>query len=152
MTGVAIRTAEPGDMPELREVFRRSSLSNGRDRALLLAHPDVLELSDLAVTQGRARVAVADERIIGFATWLGGGDVTEVEDLFVDPDWMGHGAGRALVADLVTLARARGVRRLEVTANEQALAFYVKVGFVADGEAPTQFRLAPRLHLDLSAD
>jgi GNAT superfamily N-acetyltransferase len=152
MSGVAIRAAELDDMPELRAVFRRSSLSNESDRALLLAHPDVLELTDLAVTQGRSRVAVVDGRIIGFATWLGAGDVTEVDDLFVDPDWMGHGAGRALVADLVTQARARGVRRVEVTANEHALAFYVKVGFVIDGEAPTRFRSAPRLHRDLSAD
>jgi GNAT superfamily N-acetyltransferase len=78
--------------------------------------------------------------------------VTEVEDLFVDPDWMRHGAGRALVADLITQARARGVRRVEVTANEHALAFYVKVGFVRAGEAPTPFRPAPRMHRDLSAD
>jgi GNAT superfamily N-acetyltransferase len=152
MTGFAIRDAEPDDLPVLREVFRRSALSNEVDRPYLLAHPDALELSGLGVRQGRTRVAVADGRIVGFATWLGAGNVTEIDDLFVEPDWMGHGAGRALVADLVGQARARGASRVEVTANEQALGFYGRVGFVADGEAPTRFGPAPRLHLDLSAD
>jgi hypothetical protein len=54
-----IRAAGPSDMTALRDVFRRSSLSNEGDRRNLLAHPDVLELSDLAVTQGRTRAAVA---------------------------------------------------------------------------------------------
>jgi GNAT superfamily N-acetyltransferase len=152
MTGFAIRGAEPDDLPVLREVFRRSALSNESDRADLLAHPDALELSDASITQGRTRVVVADGRVIGFATWLGAGDVTEIEDLFVDPDWTGHGAGRALVTDFVSQARARGVRRVEVTANQHALAFYAKAGFVADGEVSTRFRPAPRLRLDLSAD
>ena len=63
---------------------------------------------DLAVTEGRTRAAVADGRIIGFATWLSAGDALEIEDLFVDPEWLGRGAGRALVLDLIAIARGRG--------------------------------------------
>ena len=37
VTGVLIRDASPGDMPALRDVFRRSSLSNDGDRPNLLA-------------------------------------------------------------------------------------------------------------------
>jgi len=50
--------------------------------------------------------------IVGFATWLTAGDGVEVEDLFVDPAWMRHGAGRALVLDLISIARGRGVCRV----------------------------------------
>jgi GNAT superfamily N-acetyltransferase len=150
VTEFAIRAAGPGDLPVLREVFRRSSLSNDGDRENLLAHPEVLELSDLAVMEGRTRAAVAGGRVVGFATWLGAGEVTEIEDLFVDPDWMGRGVGRALVADLVATARSRGVRRIEVTANPHALAFYAKAGFVIGGEAETRFGPAPRMYLELS--
>ena len=149
MTTFLIRDAVPADMGALREVYRRSSLSNDGDRANLLAHPDALELSDLSVREGRTRTAVADDRIVGFATWFRTGDRIELEDLFVDPEWMRRGAGRALVEDLVAMARSRGIRRIEVTANEHARAFYTRVGFVAGRDALTRFGPAPRMHLQV---
>ena len=144
-----IRAAVPDDMSALRDVFRRSSLSNDGDRANLLAHPDVLELSDLAVREGRTRAAVAGDRIVGFATWLGTGNIIEIEDLFVDPERMRQGIGRALVLDLIAIAHGHGVRRVEVTANQHALAFYEKSGFVVDHEVTTMFGPAPRMHRDM---
>jgi GNAT superfamily N-acetyltransferase len=149
VTTFLIRAAVPGDMTALRDVFRRSSLSNDGDRANLLAYPDALELSDLAVTQGRTRAAVADDGIVGFATWLSAGDAMEVEDLFVDPERMRQGFGRALVLDLIAIARGRGVRRVEVTANQNALAFYEEMGFLVSHEVETRFGPAPRMHLDV---
>jgi GNAT superfamily N-acetyltransferase len=144
-----IRGAAPGDMSMLREVFRESSLSNDGDRQILLAHPEVLELSELAVTEGRTTAAVADGRIVGFVTWLDIGDAIEIEDLFVDPGQVRQGIGRALTLDLIAIARGRGADRVEVTANQHALAFYRQVGFVAGHEVDTRFGPAPRMHLDV---
>jgi GNAT superfamily N-acetyltransferase len=62
--------------------------------------------------------------------------------LFVDPDRMRQGIGRALVRDVVAIVRGRGVRRVEVTANQHALAFYEGSGFVVDREVQTQCGLA----------
>jgi GNAT superfamily N-acetyltransferase len=145
-----IRDAVPGDLAVLREVFRRSSLSNGGERENLLAHPEVLELSGAAVAEGRTRAAVTDGRIVGFASWLDAGQAVEVDDLFVDPDWMGHGIGRALVMDLIATARARGIQQMEVTANQHALAFYEKAGFAVCGEEQTRFGPAPRMRLEVT--
>ena len=138
-------------MAALRDVFRRSSLSNDDDRMKLLAHPDVLELPDQGVKDGRTRVADAGGRVVGFATWLGTGDVTEIEDLFVDPDWMRRGVGRALVQDLVALAQRQGVRRVEVTGNPQARAFYESAGFTCDYEVETLLGPGLRMHLDVAS-
>jgi GNAT superfamily N-acetyltransferase len=137
-------------MTVLRDVFRRSSLSNSGDRAKLLAHPEVMELPDAAVTDGRVRAAVSAGAIIGFATWLATPQAVELEDLFVDPDRMRLGAGRALVQDIAAITRERGAHRVEVTANQHARAFYAKVGFVADGYVQTTFGPAVRMHLDLT--
>jgi len=134
-------------MPALREVFRRSSLSNEHDRVNLLAHPEALELSDLAVTQGRTRAAVAGDHIIGFASWALCGDTFELEDLFVDPDSMRQGVARALVQDVVARARDDGIRQVEVTANPHALGFYTKVGFVVGHEVETTFGPGFRMRL-----
>ncbi len=146
---VQIRTAVPSDLPVLRRVFRRSSLSNERDRELMLAHPELVGPTEEAVAGGLTRVAVApDGTILGFATArrLERGAL-ELEDLFVDPDWMRRGVGRRLVGDVVARARREGIDRIEVTANPHADAFYRSVGFVHVGETETQFGPAARMEL-----
>ena len=151
MTGVLIRDAAADDMTALSGIYRRSSLSNEGDRPTLLAHPERLEFSDLAVQQGRTRAAVVEGEIVGFASWLGAGDAFEIEDLFVEPGWMRRGIGRALVLDMIAFARGRGIDRVEVTANPHALAFYENAGFVICGQVTTRFRTAPRMRLGVTA-
>jgi GNAT superfamily N-acetyltransferase len=149
MTTFQIRAAVPGDIGALRDVFRRSSLSNEGDRAKLLAHPEFLKLSDVPVTEGRVLTAISDDIIVGFAAWATTPGAVELEDLFVDPDQMRRGVGRALVRDVVAIASSRGANRVEVTANQDARAFYAKVGFVADDYVHTTFGPAIRMHLHL---
>jgi GNAT superfamily N-acetyltransferase len=145
---VSIRDAVAADAPALGEIYRRASLSNEGDRAILLAHPEALVFSLRAGEEG-VRVAVVNARIVGFATVLVTGQVAELEDLFVDPDWLLHGVGRALVADAVPRARGRGATRIEVTANAHARDFYAKAGFVLAGVTRTRFGVARRMHLDV---
>ncbi len=149
MIDVSIRLAVAADAAVLGDVYRRSSLSNEGDRANLLAHEDALTLSDTPVVEQRVRVAVVDDRIVGFATLLITEHVGELEDLFVDPDWMHLGVGRTLVRDAVAKARLRDVTRIEVTANSHARDFYEKMGFVLDGVSQTRFGPADRMHLDV---
>ena len=145
-----IRDAGPADLAALRDVYRRASLSNEGDRENLLANPDALEFPGLGGDDRRTRVATVDGRIAGFATSVPAGDVIELDDLFVDPGWMRRGAGRALVLDAMAIARGRGAGRLEVTANQHALVFYRRAGFVADHEVPTRFGPGIRMHLDVT--
>jgi GNAT superfamily N-acetyltransferase len=149
--GLRIRFAVPADIGTLRRVFRQASLSNDGDRAKLLANPDALELSESCVREGRARVAVtSDGRIVGFATSLDGGDGLELEDLFVDPEWMTQGVGRALVNDVIETARRRGFSQIDVIANPHALGFYEKVGFVVDREVETRLGPGSRMYLAIT--
>jgi GNAT superfamily N-acetyltransferase len=122
---VAIRTGELADHDEVRDVRRQSSLSNEGDRANILANPDTLEYDPTPLREGRARVAVGDGRIVGFATTAGD---DQLEALFVEPSSMRTGVGGALIHDLVEKARARGITRVNVTANSHALAFTRRSG------------------------
>lgn len=150
-----IRTAEPADVTALRDVFRRSSLSNDGDRANLLAHPDALKFDDTPVGEQRTRVALDNDRVIGFATTrVGtpadfGANAIELDDLFVDPVWMRRGVALSLVADAIAIARANGFARVEVTANPHAMLFYRAAGFIDDGLTETLFGPGRRMHLDV---
>jgi GNAT superfamily N-acetyltransferase len=150
MTDLLIRVAVADDFEAVSDLFRRSSLSNAGDREVLLANPDALAFDRGSIRAGRTRVAAHDGAIVGFASTTLGGDVVELDDLFVDPDWMRRGVARALVLDAVSVARAGGATRLEVTANSHALDFYNAVGFVADGLVATQFTPGTRMHLDVA--
>jgi ribosomal protein S18 acetylase RimI-like enzyme len=147
---VDLRTALDRDLDALRDVYRRSSLSNPSDRDALLAHPEALEFDGEAVDEGRTVVAVRDGRIVGFATFgLVSDGVAELEDLFVDPEWKRQGIGRALVVEVAARGRRAGAAHIDVTANPDALAFYASVGFLVVGEAETRFGPAPRMSLDI---
>jgi GNAT superfamily N-acetyltransferase len=149
---IHVRSAVAGDLPALRRIFRRASLSNAGDRDVLLAHPDALELPDGGVADGRTPVAVAaDGTVVGFITGLAlGGSALELEDMFVDPDWMRMGVARGLVADLIATSRLDGIARIEVTANPHADGFYRSVGFVPWHECETQFGRPLRMQLAIT--
>jgi GNAT superfamily N-acetyltransferase len=142
-----IRRGVPADLRVLREVYRRASLSNAGDRANLLAHPEHLVLGPEGLNEGRTLVADEDGSVVGFATWTAADGVIELEDLFVDPDWTRRGIATALLEGIAEVLRARGVERLEVTANPHAMGFYTDSGFIHCGVATTEFGEAPRMVL-----
>lgn len=145
-----VRPAQSADLPTLRRIFVESSLSNPGDAENLRAHPEALALGLIDLPSGRTRVAVDEDGCVaGFATVTPGDGVFELEDLFVAPERMRRGAASALVVEVAALAHAAGSRRIDVTANPHALAFYIRAGFVHDGHATTSFGPAPRMHLDL---
>ncbi len=148
---LTIRDALLSDKHGLQDVFRRSSLSNERDRDALLRHPESLVVAEHGVREGRMRVAVdPGDAVVGFATYRISGGVAELEDLFVHPDWMRRGIGKALVLDLSERLCAMGFDTLEVTANSHAMAFYVHMGFVATGVVDTEFTPASRMRRPVS--
>ena len=150
MADCVIRTALDSDLDVLADIFRRASLANDGDRDTLLAHPDALEFAGDGIADGRSRVATFDGVIVGFSTIVDEDAVVDLEDLFVDPDWMRQGIGLELMRDVVARARERGARYVEVTANPHALAFYARAGFVPYSTAETRFGPAERLRIDLS--
>ena len=145
-----IRLGTPADLAAASSVYRRASLSNAGDRDNLLAHPEFLILGPEGLAEGRTHVAEQDGTVVGFATWAEADGPTDLEDLFVDPDYRRRGIASELVRRIAEVLRARGVQRLEVTANPHAMEFYRSAGFTDYGTADTDFGAAPRMVLMLS--
>jgi ribosomal protein S18 acetylase RimI-like enzyme len=144
-----IRTATTEDFAALDALKWRSSMVNERDRDWMLANKELAGFEGIGLAEGHIRVAEDGDQMIGFATALPEDGYLELEDLFVDPDWMRRGVATALIADICTRGDALGVDRIEVTANDHALAFYEAAGFVQVGIVETGFRPGLRMHLDI---
>lgn len=137
MESISIRDAIDADIPALRMVLRAAAWSIEGDRELLTTHPEYLELTMDAAGVRRTRVAEIGGVVVGFVSTDADSDTTwDILDLFVDPSAMRRGVGRSLVLDALDRARTNGVVRLDVDANDHAVHFYERVGFVAT--APTR--------------
>ncbi|MFI6078005.1 GNAT family N-acetyltransferase [Actinoplanes sp. NPDC051343] len=151
----AIRRAVAADLPALQRVYRAASLSNADDAPILLRRPEFLVFTGDGIADGRTLVALAgppgDDRVVGFATSGTGQDTgPELEDLFVDPDWRRRGTARHLVRQIANAACDSGHRRLWVTGNPHASAFYLAVGFVPVGPVSTALGTGLRMYLSLN--
>ena len=147
----AIRDARPEEAPALAALQRRSADVWEEYRAQLAANPDAIEPPHRAIADGRVRVAAdASGRLLGFSVVLPLREGRcELDDLFVEPEWMRRGVGRLLVADLTARAAAAGASHVDVIANPNALAFYERLGFETTGQASTRFGEAPRMSPEL---
>src|SRR3954447_9412675 len=145
---MVIRAAVAGESTLLTEIHRRASYIWVEDRPQLHAHPEIFGVDARSLAEGRVRVASVgpSEQILGFATWRpAGGDDAELDDLFVEPDAMRRGIGRALVEDAAEQARRAGRSRLLVVAHQRTLGFYERAGFEKTDVADTRFGPALRL-------
>ena len=112
-TRVSIRTATPWDGEALRGMFCRSS-SETIYRRFHLPYPEVPEwmitLMLGADHHKEALVAVAEEKVVGHAMYVGLGDNTEAEiAIIVEDEWQSKGVGKSLLSELARRARLRGI-------------------------------------------
>jgi GNAT superfamily N-acetyltransferase len=150
---VRIRDAGDGEAPVLEALQRRSSAVWAQYRDQLEANPDAIAVPESFVAQGWVRVAVpgtSDETPLGFSVVIPGDDgVHELDGLFVEPDHMHRGIGRALVEDAAGRAADGLARRIEVTAGP-ATGFYEKLGFAVIAQTQTRFGPAVRMCRELA--
>jgi GNAT superfamily N-acetyltransferase len=139
-----IRVATSHDAHAIADLHRRSSLVRDDTRDALLAHPELFVPPYEAIAEGRVLVADGG-RILAFVTIAIRRECLEIEDLFVAPEVMRHGLGRALVEHVVDEARTQGAGRAEALANVHAEAFYETCGFRAAAAGATRFGPALRM-------
>jgi GNAT superfamily N-acetyltransferase len=143
-----IRLGTTADFAAATSVYCRASLSHAGDLDNLLARPEYLILAPDGLAEGRTYVAAEEDgSVAGLAIWIESVGTMEPEDLFVDPGYRRRGIASALVNRIADVLRARGVERLEVTANPHVLGFYRAIGFVDCGVAETEFGAAPCMML-----
>ena len=100
-----------------------------------------------------AEIAVAevDEAITGWAQWMPRDGVAWLEDLWIEPESMGTGLGRALFEWYRRRAEELGFGRLEWEAEPNAIGFYQRMGarYLREGHRVELGQTLPIMGIDL---
>jgi ribosomal protein S18 acetylase RimI-like enzyme len=147
---VEIRDARRTEVDVLTALAVASKASWGYDDDFMAACRDELTVRPDDLDGATVRVAIEGNTILGFAATELDGNSAELTALFVAPDAMRRGVGRALLRDATHLAKARGARHIRIEADPNAVAFYTRAGARHVGEVPSQSipgRVLPLLEL-----
>ncbi|MFD9689803.1 GNAT family N-acetyltransferase [Kitasatospora sp. NPDC059088] len=128
-----IRSARPDEAELLTAIGLRAKAYWGYDEAFMAACREELTLDAAAVERASTLVAEEGGRVLGFAALTGAPPSGELDLLYVEPDRIGRGVGRALFEEVRDRARALGLRRFTVDADPNAEPFYLAMGAVRIG-------------------
>ncbi len=98
-------------------------------------------------------IAIEHDQPVGFYALVTSDGITELDHLWVLPEWMGKGIGRQLMNHALDRAAAIGAERIEIVSDPNAEGFYRKAGAIPIGEVLSsiegQQRRLPRLAIEI---
>ena len=99
---------------------------------------DILTMRPEFIAANIACVAVENERAVGFYILTKEPDGPHLDHLWVLPDSMGRGIGRALFEHAAAQARQSGSGSIRIEADPNSEAFYKRMGAVRVGTASSE--------------
>ncbi len=113
---------------------------------------DDLQVPTESCDAGLVSVAVDAGRLVGYYRLSGQSPDGKLDDLFVDPTYIGKGVGRELIEAASVQSRKLGFTALEIHSDPNAENFYLHIGAKKIGETPSgsiPSRMLPLLTLNL---
>jgi len=149
---MVIRPPAPGEGERLREIAIAAKASWGYELEQVKAWAALGDFSPAGLRQREVYVADVDGTPTGWAAAFARGEVWWLDDLWVEPDWMGRGIGSALFRCAADHGLRRGAARMEWEAERNALGFYEKLGgrYLRESEPGVWGRRSPVMGLDLT--
>jgi GNAT superfamily N-acetyltransferase len=140
---VRIVAAEKIDVPVIHGMIEALADHLDLSHELIATEEDLHQALFGARPKAEVVIGYVNEQPAGFALFYNnystfrGRCGVHLEDLFVWPQWRGHGLGRRLLAYLAALTLKRGCGRLEwwvLAEDTNAIGFYEAIGATAKGE------------------
>lgn len=147
-----IRRATVEDCAQLSALALRAKAHWGYAREQLQAWRPELEIAAETIPAHPAFVGEIDRCVIGFYQLVPAGTTWVLDSLWVAPEWMRLGHGRALVAHALAIAAQGGATAVLIDADPNAEPFYLACGATRVGEVAAPIaghagRIRPQLVL-----
>lgn len=130
-----IRPATPADVPLIRVLIHELATYEREPHSVQITEAQLIEDGFGPERYYECLIAEQDDAPAGFAlffpiysTWRGRS--LHLEDLFVRPQFRGHGIGKALLTHVASIAVERGCARLQwdvLAWNQPAIDFYLSL-------------------------
>ncbi|MFW6094386.1 MAG: GNAT family N-acetyltransferase [Pseudomonadota bacterium] len=134
-----LRAATAGEAERLSALAFRAKAHWGYSEAFMAASRRALTYPPETVAAGGFHVVEDDGAIRGFSAVVKiSPTAAELDALFVEPDCMGRGYGRALLEHALEACREQSLDRLVVQADPHAAAFFEQAGAEHIGERPSE--------------
>jgi len=145
-----IRMAQPADVEDIHRLIYELAVYEKAPEEMVATIDQINTSLFVANPVAFCHVAEADGKVVGIAlwflnysTWLGKAGIY-LEDLFVQPEYRGHGIGKGFMQTLAALCVERGYERFQwwvLDWNKPSIDFYQSFGAVPMDEW-TVFRLS----------
>lgn len=147
-----VRNANRSEVEELNAIAMQAKAHWGYTIAQLELWRESLCTAPQSIEQWPTFVAEEHGRTIGFAQLNPEREIWELVSLFVLPAYMGRGAGKALLQQVILTAQQEGQMTMQIDSDPNAEAFYLACGAVRVGAEPSPIpgdaaRVRPQLHL-----
>jgi GNAT superfamily N-acetyltransferase len=131
-----IRAAVETEAPILSSLAMRAKAHWGYSADTLERWRSELAVSATDVRDGPTFVAVVGAVVAGFYSLRPSGASWELDHLWVLPEFMHQGIGRALLSHALGTAARGGASEITVDADPNAESFYLECGALRRGEVP----------------
>jgi GNAT superfamily N-acetyltransferase len=136
--------ARPEDADVLTEIAFAAKRHWGYPEPWIQSWRDILTIRPEFVAANVTYAAIEDGRVVGFYLLATEDDGMHLDHLWILPQAMGRGIGRALFEHAVTEARGSGFTAIKIEADPNAEGFYQRMGAKRVGENVTTIEGKPR--------
>ena len=144
VASVQIVRARPDEAPTLTHIAFRAKRHWGYPEPWIESWREILTVRPEFVSRQDTFAARIGDRTVGFYSLSLEGVESRLEHLWVLPETMRQGIGRALFAHAVERAGSRGCRRIEIESDPNAEGFYQRMGARRVGVKFTEVEGQPR--------
>lgn len=148
---IQIRRARPEEALVLTEIAHAAKRHWGYPENWIQHWKADLTITPEFIARNEMYVALSDDEILGCCAIAFDESVAELEHMWIRPEHIGTGVGRALFLHLKERAANLKVPVLEISADPNAEGFYKRMGATRIGEVQSEIeghsRVLPRLTL-----
>lgn len=147
-----IKRANRFDTTELSSLTIRSKSYWGYDPAQIKAWESELRLSEEYIENKGVYKLLGEHVVIGYYSYFElSRELVKLDNLFVDPPFIGQGYGKILLNDFLQRIQKLGYKEVHLDADPHAESFYLNQGFKIIGhlESSIKNRFLPVMAMEL---